>query len=207
MDSPILQLIVEYRYWILLPLSFVEGPIVAFFAGTLATAGYFNIWALAGFFLARDVLVDLGCYYLGYFGGQAPWIQKVIRRFGVTDEHLGEVRMLWHTHPGKTMFLSKLSYGVAAGFIVVAGLVKMDVKKFVTYGSLIAVMHYGSLLMLGYFFGASFGGSITGMLEKVPYVVGGFLTIAMAYYFFKRYMNRKLAQAEREAEAEAKASE
>ncbi len=202
--SPILQSIIEYRYLILIPLSFVEGPIVAFFAGTLAAAGYFNVYILALFFLVRDIAVDLACYYLGYFGGQTAWIKKLIRRMGVTDDHLDEVRALWHTHPAKTMFLSKLSYGVAAGFIVVAGLVKMDIKKFVAYGALIAVAHYGVLLLVGYFFGASFGSSITGWLEKIPYIIGGLFLIATAYYFFKRYMSNKLAQAEAEAEEDLK---
>lgn len=191
-----MQLIVEYRYLILVPLSFVEGPIVAFFAGTLAAAGYFNVYALALFFLVRDIVVDLACYYLGFLGTNARWLKKVLAKMGVTEDHMDEVRALWQNNPGKTMFLSKLSYGVAAGFIVVAGLVRMDIKKFVGYGALIAAMHYGTLLVVGYFFGASFGGSIVGLLEKIPLVVGILATIVVAYYLFKRYMNKKLAEAE-----------
>src|SRR3989344_6373615 len=61
----LLPLIIEYRYLILLPLSFIEGPIIAFIAGMLANLGYFNLYVLAVFFLARDVSVDLACYYLG----------------------------------------------------------------------------------------------------------------------------------------------
>lgn len=195
-------LILEYRYWILLPLSFVEGPIVAFFAGMLAAAGHFNIWALALFFFARDVIVDLGCYYLGVFGRQSGWITKVLRRLGVTEDHLEEVRVLWHSHPGKTMFLSKLSYGVAAGFIVVAGLVRMDLRKFLYYGSMIAVAHYGILLFVGYFFGAAFGTTFIELLHNLPYVIAGLSVIAIAYYVFKRRVSKKLVQAEEEAEAE-----
>src|SRR6185436_18702154 len=183
-QSPIMQLIIEYRYLILIPLSFVEGPIVAFFAGTLASLGYFNIYALSLFFLVRDMVVDVGCYYLGYVGEKTQWVRRLIRRLGVTDEHLDEVRSLWHHHPGKTMFLSKLSYGVAAGFIVVAGLVRMSLRKFMIYGFLVAILHYGVLLVLGYFFGTTFGGTITGILEKIPYVVGGLSIVAIAYYIF-----------------------
>ncbi len=200
--SSVMQAIIEYRYWILIPLSFVEGPIVAFFAGTLASLGYFNVYVLAAFFLVRDISVDLACYYLGLLGAHTRWIKKVIGKMGVTDAHLEEVRALWHNHPGKTMFISKLSYGVAAGFIVVAGLVKMDVRKFFTYGLAIATLHYGTLLLLGYFFGNTFGGSITGILENIPYVIAALSVIAIAYIFFKRYMNRKLAQAEEEAARE-----
>lgn len=202
MEGHTFQIIIEYRYLILIPLSFIEGPIVAFFAGTLAAAGYFNIFALAAFFLVRDMLVDFGCYALGYWGSKARWLHKLLARMGVTEEHLEEVKRLWHKYPGKTMFLSKLSYGVAAGFIVVAGLVRMSLKQFLAYGFIVAVIHYGALLVLGYFFGASFGGTIVGILEKIPYILLVLSTLAILYFFFKRYVNRKLTQAEREVSKE-----
>jgi membrane protein DedA with SNARE-associated domain len=193
--SATMQAIIEYRYWILIPLSLIEGPIVAFFAGTLASLGYFNIFLLAAFFLVRDIAVDLFCYYVGFAGARTRWITKVLRKLGVTDAHLKEARALWNNNPGKTLFISKLSYGVAAGFIVVAGLIKMDVMKFIAYGLAITVMHYGTLLVLGYFFGNAFGGSIAGILENIPYVVGGLSVLAIAYLFFRRSMSRQLTRA------------
>ena len=198
--SHAIELILEYRYWILLPLSFVEGPIVAFFAGMLAAGGYFNVWALAVFFFFRDIVVDLLMYAIGYFGSDAPWVHRLLRRFGVTDEHLKEVRALWHAHPGKTMFLSKLSYGVAAGFIVVAGLVRMPLKAFLKYGSIVAVLHYGVLLVVGYFFGATVGTTFVTILERIPYVILGLSTLAVAYYLFKRSVSKRLEKAEKEIE-------
>lgn len=202
MENHAIVLILEYRYWILLPLSFVEGPVVAFFAGTLASAGYFNVWALAIFFYFRDIIVDLLMYAIGYFESDAPWVRRFLKRFGITDEHLEEVRMLWHAHPGKTMFLSKLSYGVAAGFIVVAGLVHMPLRAFLKYGSVVAVLHYGVLLAVGYFFGATVGGTFVTVLERIPYVILGLSALAVAYYLFKRHMSKRLQKAEEEVEKE-----
>ena len=202
LDAATTEMIIHYRYWILIPLSFIEGPIVAFVAGTLASLGYFNPYALAAFFFVRDVSVDLFCYWVGFYGGQTSFVKRLLRRMGVSDAHLEDIRKLWHVHAGKTMFLSKLSYGVAAGFIVVAGMVKMPLKKFIGYGSLMALIHYCLLVFLGYFFGNAFGGTITGILEKIPYVIGGLSIIALAYYFFKRYMSKKLEEAEKEVESE-----
>lgn len=196
----ITPLIIEYKYWILLPLSFAEGPIVAFIAGTLSAAGYFNIYLLGIFFLVRDLVVDLGCYYLGHFGGKWPWVQRLLARMGVTQDHLDDVSALWNKHPAKTMFFSKLSYGVAAGFIVVAGMVNMRLRSFLLYGLLITLMHYGVLLVVGYFFGQSFGGQITTIIERVPYIIGAASLFFIAYYFFKRYTKRKLEAMEKQEE-------
>jgi membrane protein DedA with SNARE-associated domain len=191
------MLIIEYRYWILIPLSFAEGPIVAFVAGTLASLGYFNPFVLAVFFFVRDVTVDSCCYFLGYFGVQTRLAKRVLHKFGVTDDHLEEVRALWNKNPGKTMFFSKLSYGVAAGFIVVAGMVEMPFQTFLFYGAMIAVAQYCTLLFVGYFFGVTFGGTIGGIIEKAPYVLALAGVLALAYYFFKRYMTGRLEKMER----------
>ena len=193
----ITALILEYRYWILIPLSLIEGPIVAFIAGTLASLGYFNVFGLAAFFFIRDVVVDGTCYALGYFGGQTRLAKKMLSKIGVTDEHLDDVRALWNKHPGKTMFFSKLSYGVAAGFIVVAGMVEMPLQKFLMYGAIIAIAHYCTLLFVGFFFGATFGGTIGGIIERAPYVLAVAGLLWLGYYVFKRYMTRRLEKMER----------
>ena len=190
-------LILAYRYWILLPLSFLEGPIVAFVAGTLAAAGYFNPWALAVFFFARDIIVDGLMYALGRFGRQTRPARWFFAKVGVTEEHLEDVRKLWNEHPGKTMFFSKLSYGLAAGFIIVAGMVEMPLKKFFYYGALIAVAHYCTLLVVGYYFGATFGGTIAGFIEQAPYVLTALGVLWILYYLFKRFMTKRLKRMER----------
>jgi membrane protein DedA with SNARE-associated domain len=198
-DSGILHLIIEYRYLILVPLSFVEGPIVAFFAGTLASLGYFNIYVLGIFFLVRDILVDLGCYFLGRYLGKKEFVHRFLHRIHINEEDIENTRKLWHVHPGKTMFFSKLSYGVAAGFIIVAGMVEMPLKRFLFWGFCVAVMHYGVLLVIGYFFGVSLGGSIEKIFTNVQYGILGLVILGTAYYFFKRYMGRRLRKEEDEA--------
>ena len=65
----ITELILQYRYWILIPLSFIEGPVVAFVAGMLASMGYFNIYFLSALFFVRDVGLDGVYYAIGHFGG------------------------------------------------------------------------------------------------------------------------------------------
>ncbi len=191
-------LIVAYRYWILLPLSFVEGPIIAFIAGTLASLGYFNVYILLVFFLIRDISVDALCYATGKYTAKTSFLRRWLHRLGITDEEMEDIRLLWNHHPGKTMFFSKLSYGVAAGLIIVAGMVEMPFNSFILYGSLIALTHYGTLLFLGYFFGSAFG-TASAILEKIQYIVGGGIIIFTIYYFFKKYVTRRLQEAEKQA--------
>jgi membrane protein DedA with SNARE-associated domain len=195
------QLIINYRYLILLPLSFIEGPIIAFIAGTLASLGYFNVYVLFVFFLVRDVAVDLICYLFGRFLGKKEYTRRFLNRIHIYEDDIANVRHMWLKHPGKTMFFGKLSYGVAAGFIVVAGMVEMPLRTFFKWGTLVALMHYGVLLFLGFYFGSSFG-SVTGILEHIQYVIGGLVLLGTAYYFGKRFITNRMRQEEKKAAQE-----
>ena len=196
----ITELILQYRYWILIPLTFIEGPVVAFVAGTLASAGVFNMYFLAILFFVRDVGLDVVYYAIGHFGGRTAFAKRMLTKIGVTEDHLEEVRVLWERRPGWTMFIGKLSYGIASAFIVVAGMVKMPFSLFLRYGILVAILQYGILLFAGYFLGESLGGSITHILSNVQYAIAAVALAISAYYIFSWYMRRKFLEEEKGTE-------
>ena len=194
------HLILEYRYWILIPLSIIEGPVVAFVAGTLASIGLFDLYFLAIFFFIRDVGLDAVYYATGYFGGRTKFTGRMLAKIGVTDDHLEQVRALWERRPGVTMLIGKLSYGIASAFIVVAGMVKMPLILFFKYGIMVAILEYGSLLLAGYFLGASFGGTAAEVINNVQYVIALAALVLTGYYFFTMRMRRNFLKSEREIE-------
>ncbi len=197
LDS-ITTIVIEYRYWILVPLSFLEGPVVAFVAGTLAAAGYFNIYLLGLLFFVRDVGLDGVYYAIGYYGAGTRLAKRLMAKLGITEDHLSEVEKLWEHHPGKTMFLGKLSYGIASAFIVVAGVVRMPLRLFFGYGIMVVIVQYGTLLLLGYFFGNALGGNITKILENVQYAVGGLTLMIGLYYIGSKYLRGRFMKEDAE---------
>lgn len=196
----ITELVLQYRYWILIPLSLIEGPVVAFVAGTLASLGFFDMYFLAALFFIRDVGLDGAYYAIGHFGGKTAFAERMLAKIGVTDDHLGRVNELWKKRPFMTMFIGKLSYGIASAFIVVAGMVKMPLRIFFKYGIMVAILEYGSLLLAGYFLGASLGGSIVRIIENVQYAIA-FASIAIiGYYVLSWHMRKKLLAADKKIE-------
>ncbi len=187
------QLILEYRYWILIPLSMIEGPVVAFVAGTLAALGYFNVFFLMFFFFARDMIMDGFYYTLGYHGGRTETARKLLRKMGIEESHLEDIRKLWEKHAGKTMFLGKLSYGIASSFIALAGTVRMPLRKFFGWGAIVAMAQFWTLILLGYFFGESFG-DISNVINSIHYVILGITVVGILYYIFSRYMRKELTR-------------
>ncbi len=196
----ITELVLQYRYWILIPFSLIEGPIIALVAGTLAAVGYFNIYLLCVIFFIRDVGLDLGYYAIGHYGGHTKFAERMLKKIGVTQDHIEHVRSLWARRPGTTMFIGKLSYGIASAFIVVAGMVKMRLRTFILYSSLVAVLQYGTLLLLGYFFGATFGGSIIKVVENIQYTLVFAAIVITGYYIFSWRMRQKFLRKDAEIE-------
>lgn len=185
------NLVIEYRYWILIPLSFVEGPVVAIAAGTLASLGYFNVYILALFFLVLDLGKDAFYYAIGHWGGNTKFMRRVLKRVGVHQGHLDDVHALWEKNPGKTMFLGKISYGIASSFIVLAGTVRMSLKKFFGWGALVAMSQYWTLLALGYFFGSSLSTSSEHLITNIQYGIGIVALIGSGYYIFSIFIRSR----------------
>ena len=195
----ITQLILQYRYWILVPLSFIEGPVVAFVAGTLAAVGLFDMYFLAGLFFVRDIGLDGAYYAIGYFGGHSKFAERMLAKLGITDDHLQQVREMWERRPFTTMFVGKLSYGIASAFIVVAGMVKMPLRIFFKYGVLVAILEYGTLLLAGYFLGASLGGNVVRVIDNIQYAVAFGAIALVGYYLVSWRMRGKFLKEEKEA--------
>ena len=188
----ITSLILEYRYWILIPLSFLEGPMIAFVAGTLASLGYFNVYFLAVFFFALDLGKDAVYYGIGHWGARTGYAHRILKKIRVEPEHLEKTREVWEKHPGKTMFFGKLSYGIASSFIMLAGTIGMPLSKFFGWGAVVAILQYGGLLALGYFFGTTFSAGQTSMLTNVLYAIGGITLIASIYYIVTFYIGTRM---------------
>jgi membrane protein DedA with SNARE-associated domain len=186
------RLLVEYRYWILIPLTFLEGPVVAFAAGTLASLGYFKLYELAVLFLVRDLLADTAYYCAGYFGRRSRAVRKALAWLKIEDANLDRIRERLLKHPIQTIFIGKLSYGVASTIIVGFGVIRMRYLTFMAYGVWVTVLQYGTLLALGFYYGVSLGARITSILDALEYLAAAVAVAAAVYYLFGRSVRDRL---------------
>ena len=80
------ELLIHYRYWLLIPLSLIEGPVMVFVAGALSSLGYFNPYLAFVIFFLRDVILDSIFYVIGHSGGQTSFIKKLLVKMGVKED-------------------------------------------------------------------------------------------------------------------------
>ena len=193
----ITQLIIDYRYWILFPLACFEGPIISFIIGTFVALGYFNPLYAFGVLVLGDLIPDVAYYSLGRYGEKGTILKKYLSKIGITEGHYEVVRNLWRTHPGKTMFFSKLAYGLSTPFLISAGFLGMPFNAFVTYTLPVTFFQFGLLMLLGYFFGNSYYQAITQSFTGVGICIAAAALVGIAYFFFTRFMRDRLLASEK----------
>ena len=106
------SLILTYSYWIILPLSIIEGPVVILFASFLASTGLLDISVVYLLGLLGDIIGDELHYLLGRFGGRTL-IQKYGRYLGISEidifeaqhKYFGNGRSIW-----RVITLSKVTH-------------------------------------------------------------------------------------------------
>ena len=129
---------------------FLPGDSLLFAAGAFAALGSFNVLALLLLFWSAAFLGDTVNYWIGHFFGQ-----KIIDnpRLPINQKHIDKTQKFYDRHGGKTIFLARFVPIVRTFAPFVAGIGKMEYKKFITYNATGGLAWVGGFTLLGYFFG------------------------------------------------------
>lgn len=192
--DPVAQLILTYRYVVLVPLALAEGPVLSFTCGILIAAGYLDPFVTFAVLLFADLVRDGFYYGLGRFGRDNSRIRHYAARIGIGDEQLGILRLLWLEHSIKTMVLSKLAYALTPPLLVTAGLAGTPLRRFLGLALLVTTGQYGLLMVIGYEFGSTVG-VVTDILLFVQIAVAAAVLVAVGSYFIGRYARARLMAA------------
>ena len=192
----IFQLLDTYRYWVLLPLAFFEGPMVGFVVGVFIALGYLNPIGAYAVLILGDMIPDTLYYHLGRYGKRFKFVARIENKAGVYQNHLEHMRSLWWNHTGKTMFISKLAYGLSTPFLISAGITGLPFKRFFLYAIVVTLSQYAVIMFLGYHFGNSLT-LFTDVYMRVSYIIAGVLVLGIVYYIWlSRYVKKRFVEEE-----------
>lgn len=129
---------------------FLPGDSLLFAAGAFAAIGSFNIFLLLLFLFLAAFLGDTANYWIGHFFGQ-----KIIDnpKIPINQEHIDRTQKFYHKHGGKTIFLARFIPIIRTFAPFVAGVGRMEYKKFIYYNATGGLVWVSVFTLLGYFFG------------------------------------------------------
>jgi membrane-associated protein len=129
---------------------FLPGDSLLFATGAFSAIGSFNIVILLLLLWVAAFLGDTVNYWIGHYFGQ-----KLIDnpKIPINQEHIDKTQKFYDKHGGKTIFLARFVPIIRTFAPFVAGIGKMDYKKFVCYNATGGFVWVFGFTLLGYFFG------------------------------------------------------
>lgn len=143
--------IINYQYLILFLLITIEGPIATVVSGFLVAQGFMDIYLVYPLALVADLFGDSIYYLLGRYGRHF-----VFKIFNFNKKRIKNIENHFTEHGGKTILIGKISHGVGAIFLFVAGIAHISYRKFLFYNTIGTIPKTAILILIGYFFGNSY---------------------------------------------------
>ena len=132
----------------------LPGASLLFTAGLLAAQGIFDPWVLIPLVTIAAILGDSAGYW---FGAKISWrlfIRPDSRFF--KRKHLERTKLFYEKYGSRTILLARFVPIIRTFAPIVAGVVKMDYRRFLVYNVIGALLWATGVTFLGYYLGSKF---------------------------------------------------
>lgn len=153
--NSVLNLLGEHRYIFCFLGAVFEGTYIMILAGVFYKFGYFNFWGLMAVLLSGYFINGFGIYFLGRIFGHGI-LEKWGKRLHLTKRILEKLEEYFKKHSIKTLFITRITYGLSFPTLIIAGSFKMKWKKFLMVNLAATIVWVLFMWGLGYVFGASY---------------------------------------------------
>jgi membrane-associated protein len=130
---------------------FLPGDSLLVTAGVFAARGNLSIWALNGLLIAAAIVGDTVGYWIGRRAGEALFTRPKSMLFN--PEHLRRAHDFYEKHGGKTIILARFMPIVRTFAPVVAGMARMEYRRFLSFNVIGGAAWVLSMTLIGYFLG------------------------------------------------------
>lgn len=156
-SAQIIDLLLQYKYFILFPITVLEGPVVTMISGMLSSPafGYLSVFWVFPIVVIGDLVGDIAMYAMGRYGRHS-FIHKWGKYLGLNDERVQAMEDHFERHPGKTLLFGKLTHAVGSVVLFAAGMGNVPFWKFLWYNFIGTLPKSLVLMLSGYFFGHAF---------------------------------------------------
>jgi membrane-associated protein len=171
---------------------FLPGDSLLFFTGLLCASTDesiridTNIWLMLGALIFAAIAGDQVGYLTGRKFGSALYNMR--DRWYFKKKYIEKTQAFYDRHGGKTIILGRFVPIVRTFAPIVAGVVKLDYKKFVPYNIIGGITWITSMLLAGYFLGR--------FIDKgyIKYVTLGIILVSLIPIFTTALQERRRAR-------------
>lgn len=162
LDQHLVDFVTQYGYWVyallfaivfcetgLVFMPFLPGDNLLFAAGAIAAIGQIDPWLVAVVLGSAAILGDSTNYWVGRTYGL-----KIFDRITFIDrKHLTNAEQFFNKHGGKSVMLGRFIPFIRTFTPFVAGMGRMDYRRFLFFSITGTIIWVGSLVTAGYYLG------------------------------------------------------
>jgi membrane protein DedA with SNARE-associated domain len=161
-------------------------------AGVLVQQGHLNLRDAIVFGILGAIIGNQIGYWIGHRAGR-PFVLKWGRYVKLTPERLDRVEGLLARYGGKAVFAARFFSVSRLLGALVAGMSRMPWGTFVIYSVLGGAVWATSVVLVGYFFGESWGSS-QGWSGRASLLLVLLLGVALGFYLTYRWTTSRRSQ-------------
>lgn len=184
--------VVQNGYLLMFIIMLVEGPAATAAGAFGAALGFFNIWVVLALSLFGNIIPDFLYYAIGFWGRE-KFIDKYGHYFRLNKDKIKKLEDMFERHTVKALVIIKLVPLLATPGLIVAGLTKMDFKKYIKWSLTITVLASSFYLIIGYYFGTAYN-TIVRYIRIGGYLILFFIIIFAAIVYLERKFSQKIAE-------------
>jgi membrane-associated protein len=153
---------------------FLPGDSLIVTAGLLsATMGVMDVWLLGLLLTVASILGNTVGYHVGRVAGPRLFTREDSLLFN--KKHLFRASAFYEKHGGKTIVIARFMPIVRTFVPVVAGMARMDYRRYMTYNVVGGVAWIWSMLLIGYFLGRY----IPGVEKHIEVMIIGIIFLSL----------------------------
>lgn len=184
----ITQLFTHYGYWIIFPISVVEGPIVSIISGFFVSLKIFNPYIVFFVLVMGDLVGDSLYYIFGRYGGH--WfLAHFGKHIGATPERILFLEKHFHKHDWKILLFGK-TQAIGSVLLFMAGVVKVTYLRFISYNIIGTIPKTILFMMIGFYFGKTYSTS-SKYLDYFSFIwLFVSIILIVGYIYIKNYIKK-----------------
>lgn len=174
---------------------FLPGDSLLFIAGLLVGTGVLKtpIFLLIILLIAMAILGNMVGYYFGRWAGKGLYSRKDSLLF--KKKYLTMTENYYNRHGVKTIFVGRFMPIIRTFAPILAGVIKMDSRKFFVYTVLGAIAWISTFCLIGFFLC-----KVPGVQDNLKWIVIGLIVVTLIPVVSTYLKERKRMKAEKEAQ-------
>ena len=188
-----LHLLLTHAYELMIPLSLIEGPIVAVAAGIGVSTGRINPAYAAAIIAFGAFFQDTAYYWVGRWAESKPRVRALAKRARLLRETVQPLKEAWRSHMFATLASSKLAYGLYGPILVTAGMAAAPFPRFLAMSLGLSAVVLGAWFAFGVGLEHVYGA--LGESRYTSWVMGGLGAVGLvAVFLIGRKARKRLKQ-------------